>query len=211
MIVARITDKMRNSKTPGSVMLDGYESWFPLSDANFSFSFGSTAKTPDYKKIASLNTEAEVRKELTGTTAVGSGKAENTVSCSKFVDVATSALMYLSVFDKLKIESNSRDDLAAEIHFVEASSAFAKEANKSKVAVTAYMKVALEDVVVDSWSLSGSSDDRPTESFSLKFDKFAIQYAQIDEKGNFRPSNAKGFSQEELKDWIPSSWKGKRS
>jgi hypothetical protein len=206
----------RSKITTGSVGLEGYEGWFPLSDASFSFSFGTAPKKKaDYKKILAIDSESDLKKELSSLTDDSATDGENSVSCSKSVDSATASLMYLSVKDKLQ-ESGKRDgrrqDLAADIHFVEVALKYAQptkgavSGSPNVSAVKPYLKIALEQVEIESWSLSGSGDDRPTESFNLKFDSFAIQYSEQLEGNNFRSSYSKGFSQTDRCEWLPKHW-----
>ncbi len=49
-----------------------------------------------------------------------------------------------------------------------------------------YLEFKLGHVVVKSWSISGSDDDRPTESFSLWYQKIQMKYT------NWLPDNTKG-------------------
>ncbi|MEM1070811.1 MAG: hypothetical protein AAGG48_16560 [Planctomycetota bacterium] len=200
MIVARITDqnKNRNAKTTGSSKLKGYECWFPLLSASFSFTSESSTEE---SLPASDPSQARGRPKK-------KDRPQNVVECSKPIDVATSDLMYLSVFDKLKDRqgtSKEPDPLAADIHFLEVASG-SLEASK-KTGPVPYLKVALEEVTLESWALEGSGDERPSESFQLKFEKIAIQYIAYDGEGNMLPTTARGFSQTELTNWIPADMK----
>lgn len=200
MIVARITDqnKNRNAKTTGSSKLKGYESWFPLMSAAFSFTSESWNEE-SLPGIDATKTPSRPKKKE---------RPQNVVQCSKPIDVATSDLMYLSVFDKLKDRqgtSKEPDPLAADIHFLEVA-AGSLEASKKSGPVP-YLKVALEEVTLEGWSLDGSGDERPSESFALKFEKIAIQYIAYDGEGNMLPTTARGFSQTDLTNWIPAGMK----
>lgn len=213
MIFARLTDQLRNRnhKTAGSVRVQGYESWFPLTSVNFSLSGSDTSdKIPVAPASPTTSSSGSAQTPAVAAKKKSSG---NSVSCEKFVDVATSALMYLSVCDKLKDRNGEQvavDLLAADIHFVEvAASALGSSGKADQSHAVTFLKIALENVSVDGWSFSGSDDERPNESFNLKFERIAIQYIQYDDSGNMKPVNAHGFSQNPYEKWIPSSWKGK--
>lgn len=215
MIVARITDQLRNRnpKTPGSTRIEGYEHWFPLSSADFSFSGSSGAAISALGNKNEPLDAATFKKLMASESAKSSSdhdEPDNHVSCGKYVDVATSALMHLSILDKQKNREDVEDTMAADIHFVEVGGGSLTGDEQGKASIIPYLKVAMEVVTVESWSLSGSGDDRPTESFTLKFEKIAIQYTAFDEKGNQKPSNARGFDQRDYGHWTPASWKGKR-
>ncbi len=47
-----------------------------------------------------------------------------------------------------------------------------------------YYIYELESVMVTSYQVSGGSQDKPTESFSLNFEKIKVVYTEMDEKGS---------------------------
>jgi type VI protein secretion system component Hcp len=194
VIVASIWDINKKAVlAKGSSRTNGYENWFPLTSAGFSFSSESD------------NTKSDIDKEKSSSDK--KKEKENQVSCSKFVDAATSDLMWRSVCDKLQQRAESQSHtVSAYIHFLETATASLKS-DDGKTSVIPFLMVALNDVTVESWGLSGSGDDRPTETFTLKFEGIAIQYTQYDEDGNQKPVNARGFNQKDLSEWKPETWK----
>ena len=201
MIVASIWDINKKAVlAKGSSRTNGYENWFPLTSADFSFSSESkktTLPTGQSTTTAGRATAVDNKPD----------EPENRVSCSKFVDAATSDLMWRSVCDKLQQrEKNQSHTVSAYIHFLETATASLKS-DDGKTSVIPFLMVALNDVTVESWGLSGSGDDRPTETFTLKFEGIAIQYTQLDEDGNQKPVNERGFNQKTLKKWSPGTFK----
>ncbi len=47
-----------------------------------------------------------------------------------------------------------------------------------------YLRYELKDVMVTSHSISGASQGKPMESFSLNFEEIKVTYTEMDTKGN---------------------------
>jgi type VI secretion system secreted protein Hcp len=47
-----------------------------------------------------------------------------------------------------------------------------------------YLLYTLKNVLVTSYSISGSSDGTPSENFSLNFEEIKMTYTEMDEKGS---------------------------
>ena len=60
-----------------------------------------------------------------------------------------------------------------------------------------YYKYELKDVMVTSYSVSGGSQDKPHESFSLNFEEIKVTYTEMDEKGSKKGDVAYGWKVEQ--------------
>jgi type VI secretion system secreted protein Hcp len=57
-----------------------------------------------------------------------------------------------------------------------------------------YLKITMDDIIVSSVSLAASSqEDRPTESISLSFAKFRVEYKEQQPDGTIVPSGTMGW------------------
>jgi type VI secretion system secreted protein Hcp len=57
-----------------------------------------------------------------------------------------------------------------------------------------YLKITMDDIIVSSVSLAASSqEDRPTESISLSFAKFRVEYKEQQSDGTIAPSGTMGW------------------
>jgi len=57
-----------------------------------------------------------------------------------------------------------------------------------------YLKITMDDIIVSSVSLAASSqEDRPTESISLSFAKFRVEYSEQQPDGTIVPSGTMGW------------------
>jgi type VI secretion system secreted protein Hcp len=57
-----------------------------------------------------------------------------------------------------------------------------------------YLKITMDDIIVSSVSLATSSqEDRPTESISLNFAKFRVEYKEQQPDGSIVPSGTMGW------------------
>ncbi len=60
-----------------------------------------------------------------------------------------------------------------------------------------YYKYELKNVMVTSYNVSGGSQDKPHESFSLNFEEIKVTYTEMDEKGSKKGDVAYGWKVEE--------------
>ena len=175
------------------------EGWMPIESMTFGFQSSSDAK-------------GGAKKGATGTQAVGKQGAQPTQSApiaganpsgdsgneafseiqiSRFVDTVTPQLMQFAMEDRRKKKGDGSKMRKADIHFLH--SVMGRNSEKTLRTVFPYLMITLEDVLVSSWNITGSGDDRPTESLQLKYDKAAMKY--------FRTKTGK--------DWIggqPAGW-----
>ena len=174
---------MRVDNVSGSCQLAGYdkskECWFPVDSVSFGF---------DNADSNSFSTE-----DLETDTAEGEASQ---LSISKAIDSATCDLMMMAMQARLQSKTKEKKTLAADIHFVETAQGGRP---------VAYLRVALANVQIQSWSLSGSNDGRPTEDVTLRFDKAAVQYQATSDGKTFAPAGKKGWDQVNNKAWLPKT------
>jgi type VI secretion system secreted protein Hcp len=60
-----------------------------------------------------------------------------------------------------------------------------------------YYKYELKNVMVTNYSVSGGSQDKPHEQFSLNFEEVKVTYTEMDEKGTKKGDVAYGWKVEE--------------
>jgi type VI protein secretion system component Hcp len=65
-----------------------------------------------------------------------------------------------------------------------------------------YMLITLENVLVKSWNITASGDDRPSESISLWYDKAAMRYYRTKDGKVWIGGQVSGWNQKENKEWI---------
>jgi type VI secretion system secreted protein Hcp len=106
----------------------------------------------------------------------GAGKANvNDLSVTKYIDKATPKLL---------------ESLATGKHITEAK-IVVRSAGGNPIE---YFKYILRDVMVSSYSTSGSSgDDRPTESVSFSFGKVEVEYTEINPDGTPKGTIVQGW------------------
>jgi len=178
----------------GSCAVDGYLGWIPLTSAELALEFGSTSSSPNEKKKLERLYETDYDAYLKALDSQSNREPENVITCEKYVDSATAYLMELNMRDDIQQGNTDTDKILAEIHFIETSGK-----------LIPYLQMALEEVRVEDWSISGDEDNRPTESFKLKFDRFALRYYAINDKGELGVAHKKGFDNTEDP---PQLWAG---
>ncbi|MEO8268740.1 MAG: type VI secretion system tube protein Hcp, partial [Aureliella sp.] len=60
-----------------------------------------------------------------------------------------------------------------------------------------YYKYELKNVLVSSYSVSGGSQDKPAESFSLNYEEIKVTYTEMDSKGKKKGNVEYGWKVEE--------------
>lgn len=180
----------------GSSQIDGYAGWIPLTAANLGLEFCTVGEIdpPDLDQIDPATQQSAFR----AATKKADDKVENSISCDKLVDSSSVYLMELSIRDKLQGTSNSAASLLAQIHFIENLG--------SDKNIVPFLQYAMERVRVVNWTINGSDDGRPSESFKLVFEKFAVKYTplEVDRVGKVKVSSVphrKGFDQDGPKAW----------
>lgn len=161
---------------PGDVKIPGYDKdkWF-VADS-FSFGVGKSIEATDSSK------DIEIGK-----------KEEQELSIEKSVDSATVYLMYLAMKGRSGAESGF---FTVDIHLI--------EARTDGKPIVAYMKIRIENAMIKQWDISGSNDDRPTESLRIWFNKSAMKYRSTQDGVVFNTHGPLGWDEQGNKDWKPS-------
>ena len=149
-------------------------------DAQIYIQFGNKViegdvTTKGYEKwveALSVNFDME-RDATTSTTRTSSVPAFSSISFTKEMGVSSVPIMRKATTGALISP--------VRIHFV-------KTGGEKK---EPYLKITLDRVEITNYSLSSSSEGRPSESFSLIFGKVLYEYIPYDDQG--RPSAAKSF------------------
>lgn len=186
----------------------GYSSdgkgWMPIESMTFGFQSASDSKGD--AKAGATGTQT-VGKQATqtapkagaGGSAGGGNEAFTEIQISRFVDAVTPQLMKFAMQDR-RVEKDKRELLRkADIHFLHSVMGNKSETNLRTV--FPYLMITLEDVLVTSWNITGSGDDRPTESLSLKYDKAAMRYYRTVSGEVWTGGAPCGWNQFENKDW----------
>jgi type VI protein secretion system component Hcp len=182
---------MRITGVKGSCKIQGYErekdAWFPVDSAGFGFQADRSSRKGRKKKRKSrYEDDLDDDEEEEGPSDFSE------LSVDKPIDSATCDLMYFAMRDRTKTKVD-RQTVNVDIHFVGLAG--------TAGGVHAFLRIRLEDAVVSAWSISGSDDNRPTESFSIKFDRCAMQYHATEDGKTFRPAGRRGWDQVENKEW----------
>jgi type VI protein secretion system component Hcp len=105
------------------------------------------------------------------------------------------------------VEKDKRELLRkADIHFLHSVMG-----NKSETilrTIFPYLMITLEDVLVTSWNITGSGDDRPTESLTLKYDKAAMRYYRTKKGDVWTGGTPAGWNQMTNFDWTEAETSG---
>lgn len=171
----------RVSGIKGSCELPAYKEWMPLTQVSFGF---ERERNKMESKDGGMDFE-DVRPDDI-----------STVTLDKFVDSASCELMALSMQDRLKTKGQNKP-LNADISFLQTIAG----------QVFPFIQIVMENVLVKSWSLDGSGDERPTEQVVLWFEKVAMQYQFTEDGKTFSPAIRKGWDQKENKSWTPDKWR----
>ncbi|MCP4041631.1 MAG: type VI secretion system tube protein Hcp, partial [Gammaproteobacteria bacterium] len=132
--------------------------------------------------IACESCSWNIEREFKETTKAGSqdlnlGVAElPPIELEKNMDLASTYLMYQAI--------NGKPLGTGEIVFLE----------NLGDDIQRFLEYTLDNVVVRSWSISGSEDERPTETFSLWYRKIKMKYTQIKEDGKVGSTPEKGWN-----------------
>ena len=161
---------------PGDVQIPGYdkEKWFVAE--SISFGVGKSIQTSDSSK------DIEIGK-----------KEEQELSIEKSVDAATVYLMHLAM--KGRSGSTESGFFSVDIHMIQAST--------DGGAVTAFLKIRIENAMVKEWDIDASGDERPTESLRIWFNKAAMKYRTTHDGVTFNTHGPLGWDEQGNKDWKP--------
>lgn len=166
----------------GDCKIAGYDNWFVVDSVSFGISHIDLKKQKD-----DLGTGIRIE--------AGKEEKGQEVTIDKTVDSVTCDLMQQAMKHRYARVGDKNQLLEADIHFVETYD------QKPK----AYMLIHLEDVLVKSWGINASGDDRPGESIGLWCDKVAINY-MTQAKGGLIQKGPRGWDQGDTnKAWTPNT------
>ena len=194
MIVARLTTVKGNCTIPGYDKPD--DRWFVVDEVSFGFS---------QDHVETKNASDGGRDMVVGR------REETTINISKAIDSATCDLMYQAMSDRFAAKgAHSSTPVKADIHFIEtlAHDVIAnKQGKSSSSGVIAYLRIAMETVKVKSWSISGTSEGKPTEEFVLWCEQLAMRYQRTVDGRIYKDAGLKGWNQQlglqGSRDWKP--------
>lgn len=161
---------------PGDVKIPGYDKdkWFVAE--SIGFGVGKSIQASDSGK------DIEIGK-----------KEEQELTIDKSVDAATVYLMYLAM--KGRSGSTESGFFSVDIHLIQAST--------DAGAVSAFLKIRIENAMIKEWDVSASGDDRPTESLRIWFNKAAMKYRTTHDGVTFSTHGPLGWDEQGNKDWKP--------
>jgi type VI protein secretion system component Hcp len=185
--------------------------WMPIESMTFGFQSSSDSKGD--AKTGATGTQASGRQGTqTGSQngASRSGGAGNEafteIQVSRFVDAATPQLMKFAMQDR-RVDKGKQVMLRkADIHFLH--SVMGNKSETTLRTVFPYLMITLEDVLVTSWNITASGDDRPTESLSLKYDKAAMRYYRTVSGEVWTGGTPAGWNQMTNGDWTEAETSG---
>jgi type VI secretion system secreted protein Hcp len=119
-----------------------------------------------------------------GSGATGAARRRGTpvmedLQCTKLLDKSSPKLA--------EAVCNGKVFPKVEIHLKTASTDSSRET---------YYKYELKDVMVTAYNVSGGSQDKPMESFSLNFEEIKVTYTEIDAKGSKKGDTQYGWKVE---------------
>ncbi|MEI7461249.1 MAG: type VI secretion system tube protein Hcp [Pirellula sp.] len=170
---------VRIDRIKGDVKITGYFDWF-VADS-FDFSIG--------KKVESLdanNRDIEVVKDN-----------DQELTISKSVDSATVYLMH-SVMKGRK-DSGDSSKCNVDIHLIQ---------NKNMdegIGMQPFLLIRIEDAIIKDWDISGSGDDRPTETVKIWFNKAAMKYRATMDGKIYVAHGPLGWDGHDNKDFKPAN------
>lgn len=146
---------VRIDRITGDVSIPGYKNWFVATSIDFGV--GRKIETSEVD-----DQDIEIGKHET-----------QELSIDKSTDAATVYLMQLAM--KSRSESAGAQPVHIDIHLVQNRTELDGTVDPDKP-IRAYLKIRIENALVQSWKLSASDDERAEESLSIWFNKAAIKY-----------------------------------
>ena len=186
--------------------------WFPIEGMNFGF------RSTSESTVGNKNTEGDQQNgsgtppanqnrgtPVGGGTGSGGAKKESeeaftTISISKYVDGVTTSLMAFAMQDRIVTKSERSKMRQADIHFLH--SVMGDPSKKSNRYIFPYLMVTLDHVLVKGWNISAQSDDRPTESLELWYDKAAMRYYRTVDGRTWIGGDVTGWDQYKNDEWV---------
>jgi type VI protein secretion system component Hcp len=165
--------------------------WYPVNSASFGFESAGSESS----EVTSQNGKSGASASQKKTAASSEGSKDSEIKIEKNVDFSTANLMKVAMNCRSKRGKDKMTLTDADIHFVGTTR------RDDGIHTWAFLRIHLEAVVIKSWNLSASGDQRPTESITLGYEKIAMCYAgTADARIQDAKQNA-GWDQAQNKDW----------
>lgn len=176
---------VRIDRIKGDVKIPGYDSWFIATSMDFGVG----------RKVEASSTNATTGGKVVD---VQIGKAESQeLSIDKSVDSATVYLMQAAM--KSRSDGGKSYLVSIDIHLIQNKSY--DEAIDSKSPVKPYLKIRIENAIVQSWKISADDDQRPSESISIWFNRAAIKYRASPDGKVYQTFGPLGWDQQKNEEW----------
>jgi type VI protein secretion system component Hcp len=170
----------------GDCKIEGYQNWITVE----SFGFGTERKIEAAKQGGGRDLET------------GKGDSQE-FTIGKSADIATVDLMYSAIMHRATGQQAA--PFTVDIAFIEPRGAGTQD---QKGTVKAYLKIRFGKALLKSWSISGDSGKRATESLTFWYNQVAMAYDAPSADGKaYQTYGPRGWDQLEGKDWTPSGWK----
>jgi hypothetical protein len=206
MILARFFDASNKQRVSrGTSRIAGYsgedEGWFPIESFDFGFNNRDEDKGPAQTPPGPGGKPAG-NMPAHGPKTGGSGdkKKEDlaVMNIAKVVDATSVSLMQLVMEErKSGLGRNEKKPIEVDIHVI---STISLEDMDEPMTFTSLI-IHLEAVNVTSWKINGTGDSRPTETVTVKYDRAAMIYVELDKQRNRFPYGPKGWDQNSSKSY----------
>lgn len=170
---------VRIDRIPGNVKIPGYTEYFSVDSLSFGVGRAVEASKEDASDISISDSEVQ------------------SLNFDKRVDAASVYLMHAAMKGRTKTDVPTT--LSIDIHFVQ--SRHYDDPLKAKAVPAAYLKIRIENAIIQNWSLTGSEDARPDESVSVWYNRAAMKYHAADEGQSFVTYGPLGWDQQTNTDW----------
>ena len=173
---------VRLDRIPGNVKFPGYSEYFVANSLDFGV--GRSIDSSD---------------KNSGDISLGKSATQN-LCFDKNVDEATVYLMHAAMKNRTKTDGPTT--FCIDIHFIQ--SRRYEDTRKDNDIPAPYLKVRIENAILQDWKISGSNDERPTESIEIWFNKAAMKYYATDDGKEFKTHGPLGWDQQANESWKSS-------
>ncbi len=182
---------VRVDNVMGDVKIKGYENWFVAETIGFGVG----------RKVKADNNAKDIEEER---------PEEQELSINKTIDAATVYLMHFAM--KGRTNANASRPVCIDIHLLQNR----QLPGKPDLAVSAYLKIRIENAIITEWGIDASGDERPTEDLKFWFNRAAMKYRALNEEKkagsndlaySFVSHGPLGWDQQANKEWTPDKLK----
>jgi type VI protein secretion system component Hcp len=176
--------------------------WFPIESMNFGFNAKtesqSGAKTGSTTSQQGGSSGGAAVSAAAGSQAKGD-EAFTGINVSRFVDLASTQLMKFAMEDRRKTKSDNDKVRTADFHFLHSVRGDISE--KEPKFIFPYLMITLDNVLIKSWNINATGDERPTETLDLWYDKAAMRYYRTKDGRKWIGGDVSGWNQHDNKEW----------